>query len=116
MKSIVFLRNSEIIDDVFSMDMSNGLTTNITTDPSVRDGWPVFDNNGKWIYYSSMAEGLFNIYRIKPDGSSKEIITKAKPGEEDARAFVSADGSTLIYNKRLEGRIDINTLLLTDLP
>lgn len=107
MKSIVFLGNDETSDDVFIMNMTNGLTENLTKTPQARDGWAMFSSDGKWVYYSGMEAGLFHIYRIRPDGSGREQITHAAKGEEDARAFISSDGKTLIYNKRKDGSIAI---------
>ena len=98
MKKIVFLQNSATSDDVFEMDVATGKTHNVTGNPAVRDGWPVYGPDGRWIYYSSMEEGPFCIYRIKPDGSAKEKLTAAKKGEEHARVFVTADNSGFVYN------------------
>lgn len=112
MKSIVFLGNDALGDDVYVMNMSNGLTDNVTKTPQVRDGWPVFSGDGKRIYYSSMESGVFSIYRINLDSGRKEQLTTAAEGEEDARASVSADGKTLIYNKRKDGLIAIMLLAI----
>ncbi len=112
MKQITFLRNDERGDYVFVMDMNTFVTDNVTKDPSIRDGWPVYGPDGKWIYYSSMQNGPFCIFRIDTEGSNKQQLTYAAFGEEDARVFISADGRSLIYNKRLDGRIDILRLVI----
>ncbi len=107
MKSIVFLANDDISDDVFVMNMSNGLVENITGTPQVRDGWPTFSNDGKWIYYSAIENQVFHIYRIRPDGTGREQITDAAEGEEDARVFVGVNNNIIFYNKRKPGLIAI---------
>ena len=106
-KEIVFLRNNETSDDVFVMNMNNGLTENISDTPFVMDGWPMYSPDGKWIYFSSLENGSYSIYRIKTDGSDKIQISHAKEGEEDARVFVSNDSKTIVYNKRSGKTIEI---------
>jgi Tol biopolymer transport system component len=60
----------------------------------------MYSADGKWIYYSSMENGTYSIYRIKPDGTGKQQLTHARDGEDDARVNVSADGKFMIYNKK----------------
>jgi Tol biopolymer transport system component len=67
---------------------------------------------GEWIYYSSMIDGSYSIYRIKPDGSSRTQITWAQKGEEDARVYVSLTGRLMIYNKRVGETIEIRQCTL----
>jgi len=107
MKHIVYLKNGPAIDDVFTLDISNFLSDNITKTASITDGWPVYSPDGKWIYFSSMESGTYCIYRVRPDGTGKEQITKAKEGEEDARVFISKDGGQMFYNKRKGTTIEI---------
>ncbi|HYG49634.1 MAG TPA: DPP IV N-terminal domain-containing protein [Flavobacteriales bacterium] len=107
MKKIVYLRNNAREDDVYVLDMNTALSDNLTKTPKLTDGWPMFSNDGKWIYYSGMETGVYCINRIGIDGKNKQQLTRAKPGEEDARVFVAADGRSIIYNKRVEGLIAI---------
>lgn len=109
-KHIVFLRNDEQEDDIALMDVADGSTVNLTNTPRITDGWPMFSADGQWIYYSTMLTGRHSIHRMRVDGSGDEVLTDAAVGEEDGRAFISADGRTLIYNKRRAGRIDILSL------
>lgn len=113
MKHIVFLRNDAASDDVAVLDLSTGLTENLTRTPQVIDGWPMYSPDGTWIYYSTMASGQHSIHRVHPDGTGDETITQAAPGEEDGRAFIGRDGRTLIYNKRRGGGIDIRSITLS---
>lgn len=107
MKHIVFLRNSYAIDDLFVMDLSKGLSENISKTPAVTDGWPVFSPDGKWIYFSSMETGSYCIYKIKPDGSEKQQLSFAAPGEVDARVSVSKDGRKILFNKKVNSTISV---------
>ncbi len=112
MGHIVMLRNDVTQDDVAIMDLKTGLVTNLTRTPTVIDGWPMYSQDGKWIFYSTMASGQHSIHRVHPDGSGDETLTRAAPGEEDGRAFISRDGRTMVYNKRHGRSIDIRLLNL----
>jgi TolB protein len=113
MKKIVFLRNDDAEDDVYLMDTKTLKETNLTQTPHQRDGWPVFDNMGTWIYFSTMRSGSFAIYRATLKGNKLQQLTFPSVGEEDARAFVSSDGRTLLYNKRKGSDIDIRQCTLS---
>lgn len=112
MKQIVFLKNSETNDDIFVLNTSSFLSENITNTPGIQDGWPMFSTDGRWIYYSSMESGTYCLYRIKPGSKTKEKLTTAGEGEEDARACISTDGKQIIYNKRKGKTIDIRICLV----
>ena len=106
MKNIVILKNDSTSDDIFIMDVQ-GQLKNVTNTPYVRDGWPMFSHDGQWIYYSSMEEGSYSVYKIRINGKDKTRLTKSASTEEDARVSVSHDGQWFIYNKRLSDRIEI---------
>jgi len=112
MKQIVYLQNGPSSDDVIISDADNKNQKNISATPSVRDGWPMFSFDGKWVFYSSMENGSYSIYKIKTDGTGKTQITKAGADEEDARVSVSRDGLSLIYNKRIGETIEIRQIKL----
>jgi TolB protein len=103
---LVFLRNDPNADDIWLRD-PQGREHNITATPHVRDGWPVFSPDGRRIYYAAMTTGSFSIYRVNLDGSHVERVTTAAANEEDARPFVSRDGTRLVFNRRRGGAIDI---------
>jgi TolB protein len=104
-RSLVMLRNGGGGDDVWRYDLASGAWTNLTNTPAVRDGWPMLA--GEWIYYSSMAAGSYSLYRMRRDGTGVQQLTHARPDEEDARAYVAADGDSLVFNRRHDGGIDI---------
>lgn len=114
MSEIVFLRNNASGDDIYVLHMATGVTDNLTQTPAIRDGWPCFSPDGRWIYYASMPEGSFGLYRMKRDGSKKQQLSFPKAGEEDARVFVAADKRSLVYNKRAGGTLEIRVAALDE--
>lgn len=112
MRHIVMLRNDISSDDIAILDTQTGELRNLTHTPQVIDGWPMYSPDGRWIYYSTTLSGQHSIHRVRPDGSGDEVLTSAAPGEEDGRAFVAADGHSLIFNKRTHDGIDIRRLIL----
>lgn len=107
MKLMVYLKNGPTEDDVYVMNTTDFLSENITKTPYARDGWPMFNLNGDWIYFSSLEEERYSIYRIKPDGSQRMQITWAEPGEEHARVYISADHKYFVYNRRIGKTIEV---------
>ena len=112
MKQVVYLKNGIQGDDLYVLTLKNFLSDNITRNPIMVDGWPMFSYDGKWIYFSSKETGKHCIYRIRPDGTEKQQITNAADGVEDARVAVSRDGKQILYNKRTEGTIEIHLCTL----
>jgi len=112
MRQIVFLKNNAATDDVFVMNLSNFLPENISHSSSFEHGWPIYSADGKWIYYSSMENGTYSIYRITPDGTGKEQLTHAKAGEDDARVNVASNEEFMIYNKKVGKTIMICSMSL----
>jgi len=107
MKEIVYLKNDASADDVFILDMKTAISRNLTQTPGSTDGWPMFSPDGKWVYYSSMESGTYCIYRISPDGKTKEKLTSAMTGEEDARVCVSQDNAKVLFNKKVNKTIEV---------
>ena len=103
----VMLQNGALQDDLLLVDAATGRETNLTHTPLVRDGWPAFSPDGAWILYSTMASGRHCLHRLRADGSGDERLTDGGDGIEDGRAVVSADGTTLAWNRRYPDRIDI---------
>ncbi len=112
MQHIVYLQNDDTKDDVMMADSLLRNAVNISKDPQIMNGWPMFAHDSQSIYYSSMESGEYCIYRINTDGTAKRKITDAKSNEEDARVCVSKDGGSLIYNKRLGNTIEIREMKL----
>jgi Tol biopolymer transport system component len=113
MKTIVYLKNDQQSDDVFILDLSNFLSTNLTNTPRSVDGWPMFSNDGKWIYFSSMENGTYSIYKIKTDGTDRKQLTFATKEEEHARVYIAPDEKRMVYNILKSGTIGIYLCYLT---
>ena len=107
MTHIVFLKNDTSLDDVYIMDLQSKALLNISNSPRVRDGWPMYSFDGKYIYFSSMYTGAFCIYRIRSDGKNRDMLSSSSINEEDARVCVSKDNNWFIFNKRKGKTIDI---------
>jgi Tol biopolymer transport system component len=107
MKQMIFLKNDDKTDDIFSYDFETKTLTNITKTPGSVDGWPMYSADGKWIFFSSLESGLYCIYKIRTDGTEKQMISKPTQKEEDARVCVSPDGKKIVYNKDTESTISI---------
>jgi TolB protein len=99
---IVLLRNDSRSDDIWIIDAHG--ERNITSTPSVRDGWPMFGADGL-VYFGGMDTGGFNIYRMRSDGTDRQRLTFASIDVEDARPFAGQE--QLIFNRRQAGAIDI---------
>jgi TolB protein len=112
MKNIVFLRNDETSDDIFMADSLMMNPVNISGDPHIQDGWPMFSYDNQKIYWSSMENGSYCIYSIHKDRSSKTKLTSAGRDEEDARVSVSREGTSMIYNKRKGATIEIREMMI----
>ncbi|QHT67690.1 hypothetical protein GXP67_14145 [Rhodocytophaga rosea] len=116
MKTLVLLKNNQLSDDIFLVDASSKALTNLSNTPNVYHGWPVFSADGQWIYYSSMEKGTYSIYRIKPDGTAKQQLTKTKSGEEHARVSLSAEAKLMVYNIKQRKTISIVSQSLENIP
>lgn len=112
-RAFVMLQNGPGRDDIMLVDAADGSARNLTNTPAVRDGWPAFGGDGRWVYYSSMATGQHCVRRVRTDGTGDEALTDGGDGIEDGRAIVSADGTVLLWNRRHPDCIDI---LMARLP
>jgi Tol biopolymer transport system component len=112
MSQIVYLKNDEVSDDVFIADSLNQHPFNLTNDPQIMDGWPMFSFDNQKIFWSSMENGAYCIYSVNKDRSSKTRHTTAGQNEDDARVSVSRDNSFFIYNKQKGKTIEIREMRL----
>lgn len=66
--------------NLFKMDSESGNITSIFRDEwaDFRDPW--MDSQGEYLYFSSDADGIFNIYRIKTEQNSIQKITDVYGG------------------------------------
>ncbi len=61
--------------DIYSIPATGGAETRLTTDPAREDG-PEYSPDGKYIYFNSSRTGKMQIWRMRPDGSGQEQVTR----------------------------------------
>ena len=80
------------------------------TDNDVYDGYPAWFPDGEWIVYASEVDELFKLFRIRADGTGREQITFG--AGSDARPNVSPDGRRIVFNRDVDGNINVHVLTL----
>jgi Tol biopolymer transport system component/tRNA A-37 threonylcarbamoyl transferase component Bud32 len=84
--------------DIFVLDLARGVRTRLTFGP-VSNNSPRWSPDGKWIYYASLRNGRYSIFRKLADGSGAEESVLAD--EQDAApGACSPDGKTLLFLRR----------------
>ncbi|MBU3679889.1 MAG: DUF5050 domain-containing protein [Candidatus Kapabacteria bacterium] len=58
---------------------------------------PCFAPDGNWIYYCSDADGNYELYKIRTDGSQRTKLTFTSAPAENVGPKISRDGKTLAY-------------------
>lgn len=92
--------------DISVQDVATGQITELTdTDQQqfrsfVNDVHPMWGSDGQ-IYYASERDGIFNIWRISPDGKTQTQVTKHTKGGVLFPA-ISADGKRIIYQNEFD--------------
>ncbi len=102
-KTIAFVgqRNSEF--DIYSIPVTGGEETRLTTAKGLDDG-PEYSPDGKYIYFNSERTGIMQIWRMRPDGSEQQQITS-----DDFNNWfphISPDGQWMVflsYDKSVTG-------------
>lgn len=103
---IVFISSRSGNSDVFVMSKSGKEIKNLTN--SSQDDTTPFWGKDNMIYYSSEINGTFQIIRMLPDGSKKEVLTK-----DDGDKFmpqVSNGKNKLLYYTDVDGNYEIYTM------
>ncbi|MEO6930809.1 MAG: hypothetical protein ABI151_04215, partial [Chitinophagaceae bacterium] len=72
---IVGQRNNSKIFNLYKIDVVTLKETPLTTNTSGHVDGPEYSPDGKYIYYNANPTGTMQIWRMKPDGSSKEQLT-----------------------------------------
>ncbi|MCL6273843.1 beta-propeller fold lactonase family protein [Muricauda sp. 2012CJ35-5] len=109
-KSVVYYSyRNEQLPDIYLMDLDSRTELQITASTSSWDLNPTWSSDGSYIYFSSNRDGEMSIFRIKPDGSSLEKVTKPKKGFRHSEISFSADGKFMLY---AEFRPDKKTALI----
>ncbi|NVJ48417.1 MAG: PD40 domain-containing protein [Cytophagia bacterium] len=119
-KEIVFTSGRTGNADLFIMNVDGSEMRNLTESAET-------ESNAHWatdgfIYYSSNASGKYQITRIKPDGTGKEVLSDGT--SDDLNPRLSPDNKTLVfYSYRYDNPeicimklSDRNVVRLTDNP
>lgn len=89
--------------DIYVQDLASGVITQLTdTDLDgfrghVHDAIPMWGSDGQ-IYFVSERSGIFNLWRMAPDGGSPEQITRFTEGGVKSPS-ISADGRTIVFTQ-----------------
>jgi len=92
--------------DLYIMDQETGRITQLTdTDHQrfrehVHDGLPMWGADGM-IYFMSERDGIFNLWKMAPDGSRMSQVTRYTDGGVKYPSM-SADGRTIVYTQNHE--------------
>ncbi len=72
-----------------------------TTDASYNTNeWPVGSPDGNWIYFETIYQGHFEVYRMWPEGTHREDLTSAMSivdGRDNFGPVLSGDGTKLAF-------------------
>jgi TolB protein len=72
--TLVFVGQRDGEFDIYSIPVSGGEETRLTTAKGLDDG-PEYTPDGKWIYFNSVRTGHMQIWKMKPDGSEQTQVT-----------------------------------------
>jgi Tol biopolymer transport system component len=95
---IVFTSSASSPSQLWIIDADGGNARQLTSAVPVAQS-PFVTADGRWVYFEGISRAGRCIYRIAPDGSGLEQITR---GGDEARPIVSPDGST-VFLSRIEG-------------
>ncbi len=104
--AIVGQRNGSKIYNLYNVAVDNGSETALTNNTRGHVDGPEYSPDGKFIYYNANPTGTMQIWRMKPDGSSREQLTF----DEHHNWFphISPDGKWMVYIS-FPGDIDPNS-------
>ncbi|HYJ40316.1 MAG TPA: hypothetical protein VEW08_05965 [Steroidobacteraceae bacterium] len=72
----------------------SGKEINLTNSPGLDDG-PEYSPDGQWIYFNSTRSGQMQIWRMKPDGTAQERVTRDDKFN-DWFPHISPDGKWIV--------------------
>jgi len=98
--------------DIFVLDLARGVRTRLTFGP-VSNANPTWSRDGKWIYYSSLRNGRYDVFRRTADGSGAEesVFT----GDHDVFATdISPDGKIVLLDEREDNKYSVWAFTLAE--
>jgi serine/threonine protein kinase/Tol biopolymer transport system component len=99
-------------EDIYVLDLARSVRSRLTFGPLTNES-PTWSRDGKWIYYASLHNGRYSLFRKLADGSSAEESVFAS----DQNVFpsdCSADGKTLLIRQVTTSKSGIWALPLTE--
>jgi Tol biopolymer transport system component len=107
---IVFARDfdpikGQVDDDLFTMNADGTDQRNLTSSPGVRDDEPSWSADGTRIAFISDRDGDFDVYTMRPNGSSVRQLTF-----NDASEFHpdwSPDGGQITFTSQRDGNAEV---------
>ncbi len=111
-KTLAFVGERNGNFDIYSIPVSGGEETRLTTAEGLDDG-PEYSPDGKYIYFNSVRTGIMQIWRMRPDGSEQTQIT-----HDDYNNWfphLSPDGKWMVilsYDKNVTGHPENKDVML----
>jgi len=98
--------------DIFVLDLTRGVRTRLTFGPVTNES-PIWSPDGQWIYYSSLRNSHYSIFRKLADGSGAEesVFTG---NHDDFPTDISRDGKTLLLSERADHKVSVWAVPLAD--
>ncbi len=100
---IVFVSSRTGNSEIFLMNRDGSGFINLTNDGR-SDTMPFWGKDNR-IYYSSEVNGTYQIMRMKPDGSNKEVLTKGSG--DKLMPQLSNDGKRILYYGNENGNMEL---------
>jgi Tol biopolymer transport system component/DNA-binding winged helix-turn-helix (wHTH) protein len=92
-QKLVFSVGLEGQSDLFTIPATGGPPKRLTTDPS-DEKTPSYSHDGRWIYFSSIRSGRWEIWKMPAEGGEAAQVTHS---EGSYMPMESPDGKTLYY-------------------